>query len=115
MHDLDFNPHQDMQVSVGRIRQRYSCRLLTPSPKAIARAYRYGQKNKVLVMRFMTTPTVEGELTQKRYSTYVRSRADSAMLRLIERMMQIAKKKLVLDHLIVSWLPHLIYLRRHFG
>jgi hypothetical protein len=66
-------------------------------------------------MRFMTTPTVEGELTQRRYSTYVRSRAESAMLRLIERMMQIAKKKLVLDHLIVSRLPHILEMALRLG
>ena len=58
VHDLDFNPHQDLQ--------------------AIARAYRYGQKKKVLVIRLMTKPSVE------------------------ERMMQIAKQKLVLDHMIVQ-------------
>ncbi|EAU92718.2 SHREC complex subunit Mit1 [Coprinopsis cinerea okayama7 len=56
--DPDFNPHQDLQ--------------------AIARAYRYGQKNTCLVFKLMVKDSAE------------------------ERIMQIGKKKLVLDHLIVQ-------------
>ncbi|TFK30824.1 hypothetical protein FA15DRAFT_608326 [Coprinopsis marcescibilis] len=56
--DPDFNPHQDLQ--------------------AIARAYRYGQKNTCLVFKLMVKNSAE------------------------ERIMQIGKKKLVLDHLIVQ-------------
>ncbi|KAJ7786129.1 SNF2 family DNA-dependent ATPase [Mycena metata] len=56
--DPDFNPHQDLQ--------------------AIARAYRYGQKNTCLVFKLMVKDSAE------------------------ERIVQVGKKKLVLDHLIVQ-------------
>ncbi|KAK7064375.1 chromatin remodeling factor mit1 [Favolaschia claudopus] len=56
--DPDFNPHQDLQ--------------------AIARAYRYGQKNTCLVFKMMVKDSAE------------------------ERIVQVGKKKLVLDHLIVQ-------------
>ncbi|KAJ7900162.1 SNF2 family DNA-dependent ATPase [Mycena olivaceomarginata] len=56
--DPDFNPHQDLQ--------------------AIARAYRYGQKNTCLVFKLMVKNSAE------------------------ERIVQVGKKKLVLDHLIVQ-------------
>ncbi|KAJ7071197.1 SNF2 family N-terminal domain-containing protein [Mycena amicta] len=56
--DPDFNPHQDLQ--------------------AIARAYRYGQKNTCLVFKLMVKDSAE------------------------ERIIQVGKKKLVLDHLIVQ-------------
>ncbi|KAF7306761.1 SNF2 family DNA-dependent ATPase [Mycena indigotica] len=56
--DPDFNPHQDLQ--------------------AIARAYRYGQKNTCLVFKLMVKDSPE------------------------ERIIQVGKKKLVLDHLIVQ-------------
>ncbi|KAI9024115.1 SNF2 family N-terminal domain-containing protein [Hyaloraphidium curvatum] len=56
--DSDWNPHQDLQ--------------------ALARAHRIGQKNHVLVWKFVTKGTAE------------------------ERIFQIAKKKLILDHLVVQ-------------
>ncbi|KAF8707907.1 Class II histone deacetylase complex subunits 2 and 3, partial [Rhizoctonia solani] len=56
--DPDFNPHQDLQ--------------------AIARAHRYGQKNRVIVFKFMAKNTAE------------------------EKIFMMGKKKLVLDHLIVQ-------------
>ncbi|CAE6425416.1 unnamed protein product [Rhizoctonia solani] len=56
--DPDFNPHQDLQ--------------------AIARAHRYGQKNRVIVFKFMGKNTAE------------------------EKIFMMGKKKLVLDHLIVQ-------------
>lgn len=58
MWDFDYNPHSDLQ--------------------AASRAYRIGQKNPVLIFKFMTRYTVE------------------------EKIAQIAKKKMVLDHLIVE-------------
>ncbi|KAJ7630765.1 SNF2 family DNA-dependent ATPase [Roridomyces roridus] len=58
IYDPDFNPHQDLQ--------------------AIARAYRYGQKNTCLVFKLMVKDSAE------------------------ERIIQVGKKKLVLDHLIVQ-------------
>ncbi|EUC66765.1 chromatin remodeling factor mit1, putative [Rhizoctonia solani AG-3 Rhs1AP] len=56
--DPDFNPHQDLQ--------------------AIARAHRYGQKNRVMVFKLMGKNTPE------------------------EKIFMMGKKKLVLDHLIVQ-------------
>ncbi|CAE6385985.1 unnamed protein product [Rhizoctonia solani] len=56
--DPDFNPHQDLQ--------------------AIARAHRYGQKNRVIVFKLMGKNTAE------------------------EKIFMMGKKKLVLDHLIVQ-------------
>ncbi|OAD81316.1 hypothetical protein PHYBLDRAFT_96522, partial [Phycomyces blakesleeanus NRRL 1555(-)] len=56
--DPDANPHADMQ--------------------AIGRAYRFGQKNPVLVLKFMTRLSAE------------------------EKIMHVAKKKMVLDHLVVE-------------
>ncbi|KAJ9122280.1 hypothetical protein QFC22_001700 [Naganishia vaughanmartiniae] len=44
IHDLDFNPHLDMQ--------------------AIARSYRYGQKKTVMVYRLMMAQTVEANIMQ---------------------------------------------------
>ncbi|KAJ9093919.1 hypothetical protein QFC19_008152 [Naganishia cerealis] len=44
IHDLDFNPHLDMQ--------------------AIARSYRYGQKKTVMVFRLMMAQTVEANIMQ---------------------------------------------------
>ncbi|KAF9115239.1 hypothetical protein BGX27_008473 [Mortierella sp. AM989] len=58
IYDVDFNPKADMQ--------------------ALSRAHRIGQKNKVLVLKFMTRNSAE------------------------ERIVQIGKKKMILDHLIVE-------------
>ncbi|OXC66753.1 hypothetical protein AYX13_04623 [Cryptococcus neoformans] len=58
LHDPDFNPHQDQQ--------------------AIARAYRYGQKKKVLVFKLMIKGSVEETIINK------------------------GKRKMVLDHLVVQ-------------
>ncbi|KAF7310762.1 SNF2 family DNA-dependent ATPase [Mycena chlorophos] len=74
--DPDFNPHQDLQ--------------------AIARAYRYGQKNTCLVFKLMVwlriPPKVKLDLLQHSDRPH----------HLIERIIQVGKKKLVLDHLIVQ-------------
>ncbi|KAI9827308.1 MAG: hypothetical protein M1826_006412 [Phylliscum demangeonii] len=56
--DPDFNPHQDMQ--------------------ALSRAYRYGQKKKVLIFQLMMRDSVE------------------------ERIMQIGRKKMALDHVLIQ-------------
>ncbi|KAI7866137.1 P-loop containing nucleoside triphosphate hydrolase protein [Spinellus fusiger] len=56
--DSDFNPHADLQ--------------------AISRAYRIGQKNPVLVLKFMTRLSIE------------------------EKIVQLSKKKMVIDHLVVD-------------
>ncbi|KAF5384826.1 hypothetical protein D9615_001372 [Tricholomella constricta] len=72
--DPDFNPHQDLQ--------------------AIARAYRYGQQKTCLVFKLMVKDSAEGQ-----------SDAPSPKdinLHAIERIVQVGKKKLVLDHLIVQ-------------
>ncbi|KAI8344186.1 P-loop containing nucleoside triphosphate hydrolase protein [Chlamydoabsidia padenii] len=58
VYDSDFNPHADLQ--------------------AISRAHRFGQKNPVLVLRFITRFSVE------------------------ERIVEKSKKKMVLDHLVVD-------------
>ncbi|KAK7059472.1 SNF2 family N-terminal domain-containing protein [Favolaschia claudopus] len=59
IYDPDFNPHQ-----------------------AVARAYRFGQKNTCLVFKLMVKDSAE------------------------ERIIQLGKKKLVLDHLIVQTMDH---------
>lgn len=53
VHDPDFNPHQDLQVSL-----RDSAFL---TPQAIARSHRYGQKKAVLVFKLMSENAVECE------------------------------------------------------
>lgn len=58
IYDADWNPHNDLQ--------------------ALARAHRIGQKNKVMIYRFVTRASVE------------------------ERILQIAKKKLLLEHVVVQ-------------
>jgi hypothetical protein len=51
-------------------------------------------------MRFMTTSTVEGETSGRGIVSTLFVKLTPMYV--VERMMQIAKKKLVLDHLIVS-------------
>jgi chromodomain-helicase-DNA-binding protein 4 len=58
IYDSDWNPHNDIQ--------------------ALSRAHRIGQKNKVMIYRFVTRNTVE------------------------ERVTQVAKKKMMLTHLVVQ-------------
>merc|ERR1712029_363730 len=58
IYDSDWNPHNDIQ--------------------ALSRAHRIGQKNKVMIYRFVTKNTVE------------------------ERVTQVAKKKMMLTHLVVQ-------------
>merc|ERR1711899_409055 len=58
IYDSDWNPHNDIQ--------------------ALSRAHRLGQKNKVMIYRFVTRNTVE------------------------ERVTQVAKKKMMLTHLVVQ-------------
>ena len=58
IYDSDWNPHNDIQ--------------------ALSRAHRIGQKNKVMIYRFVTRGTVE------------------------ERVTQVAKKKMMLTHLVVQ-------------
>merc|ERR1719268_17716 len=58
IYDSDWNPHNDIQ--------------------ALSRAHRLGQKNKVMIYRFVTKNTVE------------------------ERVTQVAKKKMMLTHLVVQ-------------
>merc|ERR1712045_192057 len=58
IYDSDWNPHNDIQ--------------------ALSRAHRIGQKNKVMIYRFVTRDTVE------------------------ERVTQVAKKKMMLTHLVVQ-------------
>jgi len=58
IYDSDWNPHNDIQ--------------------AFSRAHRIGQKNKVMIYRFVTRNTVE------------------------ERVTQVAKKKMMLTHLVVQ-------------
>lgn len=58
IYDSDWNPHNDIQ--------------------ALSRAHRIGQKNKVMIYRFVTQGTVE------------------------ERVTQVAKKKMMLTHLVVQ-------------
>ncbi|KAI8060714.1 hypothetical protein BC940DRAFT_311628 [Gongronella butleri] len=58
IYDSDYNPHIDLQ--------------------AISRAHRYGQKKRVLILRFVTRTSAE------------------------EKILDVAKKKMVLDHLVVD-------------
>jgi len=62
IYDSDWNPHNDIQ--------------------ALSRVHRIGQKNEVIVYRFVTKHSIE------------------------EGMLQIARKKLVLDHIVVQKMEH---------
>jgi len=61
--------------------------------QALARAHRIGQEKKVLVFRLMTRNTVEGPHEENRRL-------------MAEKIYQTAKKKMVLDHLIVESLDN---------
>ena len=91
--DPDFNPHQDLQVSCALLGRQYR-HVLTNSDQAFSRAHRYGQKKTVLVFKLMTKNSVEGNgshsLIRKAYS------------KTAEKIIQVGKRKLVLDHLIVQ-------------
>ena len=56
LHDPDFNPHMDVQVSLAR---RLPETALTH--QAIARSHRYGQTKPVAVYKLMLRHTVEGQ------------------------------------------------------
>lgn len=58
--DPDFNPHQDLQVSILYFNFIYL--LLLNTSQAISRAHRYGQKKTVLVFKFMVKGAVEGKI-----------------------------------------------------
>lgn len=58
IYDMDFNPHQDLQVRVSKI---VTFTLLIQS-QAIARAHRMGQTKPVLVFTLMTKDAAEGKL-----------------------------------------------------
>ncbi|KAG6821361.1 hypothetical protein H0H93_014158 [Arthromyces matolae] len=68
--------------------------LLTTRAGAIARAYRFGQQKTCLVFKLMVKDSAEGDS----YLPLVNRCAES----LPERIMQVGKRKLVLDHLIVQ-------------
>lgn len=56
MFDADFNPHQDIQVRRPSSRSACAAAPADPTvsparPQAIARAYRFGQKKKVIVFK----------------------------------------------------------------
>lgn len=64
-------------------------------PQAIARAYRYGQKKTCLVFKLMVKDSAEGKFQGENTCCII-------LISNLERIMQIGKKKLVLDHLIVQ-------------
>jgi chromodomain-helicase-DNA-binding protein 4 len=89
IYDFGFNPHDEKQVCLGP--SCPSVLLVHPSPfslsfffgysnisKAIARAHRIGQRNKVMVYQFVTRGSME------------------------EGMLERSKQKLLLEHLVVK-------------
>lgn len=64
--------------------------------QAIARAHRYGQKKTCLVFKLMVKNSAEGRLNKPNL------RPPPTDTTILDRIMQVGKKKLALDHVIVQ-------------
>ena len=74
IYDSDWNPHNDIQVIIG---YKLIVHFVLTFVQAFSRAHRIGQANKVMIYRFVTRASVE------------------------ERIIELAKKKMMLTHLVV--------------